>query len=97
MLKSYLSDEEKRIEQGLPALALTPEQTADLVELLKQDELDQSEKLIDIFINKVPAGVDPAAYIKAAFLNDIATKKFTSPLYKSKVCNRIIINHAWWL
>ena len=29
MLKSYLSDEEKRIEQGLPALALNPEQTAE--------------------------------------------------------------------
>ena len=46
MLKLYLSEEEKRTEQGLPALALTPEQTADLVELLKKDELDQSEKLI---------------------------------------------------
>jgi len=64
MLKSYLSDEEKRIEQGLPALALTPEQTAELVEILKKEESDYSEKLIDIFINKVPAGVDPAAYIQ---------------------------------
>ena len=90
MLKSYLSDEEKRIEQGLPALALTPEQTADLVELLKQDELDQSEKLIDIFINKVPAGVDPAAYIKAAFLNDIATKKFTSPYISPKYATELL-------
>ena len=90
MLKSYLSDEEKRIEQGLPALALTPEQTADLVELLKQDELDQSEKLIDIFINKVPAGVDPAAYIKAAFLNDIATKKITSPYISPKYATELL-------
>ena len=53
MLKSYLSDEEKRKEQGLPALALAAEQTAELVELLKKDEIDQSEKLIDIFINKI--------------------------------------------
>jgi aconitate hydratase 2/2-methylisocitrate dehydratase len=90
MLKSYLSDEEKRIEQRLPALALTPEQTADLVELLKQDELDQSEKLIDIFINKVPAGVDQAAYIKAAFLNDIATKKITSPYISSKYATELL-------
>jgi aconitate hydratase 2/2-methylisocitrate dehydratase len=97
MLKSYLSDEEKRIEQGLPALALTAEQTAELVELLKKDEIDQSEKLIDIFINKVPAGVDPAAYIKAAFLNDIATKKNYESLYQCKVRYRIIIYHAWWL
>ena len=90
MLKSYLSEEKKRIEQGLPALALTPEQTADLVELLKKDELDQSEKLIDIFINKVPAGVDPAAYIKAAFLNDIATKKFTSPYISPKYATELL-------
>ena len=36
MLKSYLSDEEKRKDQGLPALALAAEQTAELVELLKK-------------------------------------------------------------
>ena len=79
MLNSYLADEKKRRELGLPALALNPEQTAEIVELLKKSEHEQSEKLIDIFINKVPAGVDPAAYIKAAFLNDIAIKKTTSP------------------
>ena len=90
MLKSYLSDEEKRKEQGLPALALAAEQTAELVELLKKDEIDQSEKLIDIFINKVPAGVDPAAYIKAAFLNDIATKKITSPYISSKYSTELL-------
>ena len=90
MLKSYLSDEEKRIEQGLPALALSGKQTAELVELLKKDEIDKFEKLIDIFINKVPAGVDPAAYIKAAFLNDIATKKITSPYISSKYATELL-------
>ena len=90
MLQSYLLDEEKRKEQGLPALALAAEQTAELVELLKKDEIDQSEKLIDIFINKVPAGVDPAAYIKAAFLNDIATKKITSPYISSKYSTELL-------
>jgi len=79
MLNSYLADEKKRRELGLPALALNPEQTAEIVELLKKSKHEQSEKLIDIFINKVPAGVDPAAYIKAAFLNDIAIKKTASP------------------
>ena len=90
MLQSYLLDEKKRKEQGLPALALAAEQTAELVELLKKDEIDQSDKLIDIFINKVPAGVDPAAYIKAAFLNDIATKKITSPYISSKYSTELL-------
>ena len=79
MLNTYLADEKKRTELGLPALALNPEQTAEIVELLKKSDYEQSEKLVDVFINKVPAGVDPAAYIKAAFLNDIAIKKTTSP------------------
>jgi len=26
---------------------------------------------MDIFENKIPAGVDDAAYVKAAFLNDV--------------------------
>ncbi|MBT5149927.1 MAG: bifunctional aconitate hydratase 2/2-methylisocitrate dehydratase [Nitrosomonadales bacterium] len=90
MLKSYLSDEKKRTEQGLPALALNAEQTAELVDLLKKDQQGQSEKLLEIFINKVPAGVDPAAYIKAAFLNDIAIKKTVSPYINPKQATELL-------
>ena len=80
----------KRTDQGLPSLALTPEQTADLVELLKKNHQEQSKTLIDIFVNKIPAGVDPAAYIKAAFLNDVAIKKTTSPYLRPKYATELL-------
>ena len=90
MLKSYQVEEKKRTDQGLPSLALTPEQTADLVELLKKNHQEQSKTLIDIFVNKIPAGVDPAAYIKAAFLNDVAIKKTTSPYISPKYATELL-------
>ena len=90
MLKSYQVEEKKRTDQGLPSLALTPEQTADLVELLKKNHQEQSKTLIDIFVNKIPAGVDPAAYIKAAFLNDVAIKKTTSPYLRPKYATELL-------
>lgn len=90
MLKSYQVEEKKRTDQGLPSLALTPEQTADLVELLKKNHQEQSKTLIDIFVNKIPAGVDPAAYIKAAFLNDVAIKKTTSPYIRPKYATELL-------
>jgi len=90
MLKSYQAEEKKRTDQGLPSLALTPEQTAELVELLKKNHQEQSRTLIDIFVNKIPAGVDPAAYIKAAFLNDVAIKKTTSPYISPKYATELL-------
>jgi len=90
MLKSYQAEEKKRTDQGLPSLALTPEQTADLVELLKKNHQEQSQTLIDIFVNKIPAGVDPAAYIKAAFLNDVAIKKTISPYISPKYATELL-------
>jgi len=63
--------EERNNEGGLPPLALTPEQVADLVELLKADTVAESEYVLDLFNNKINPGVDDAAYVKAAFLNDV--------------------------
>ena len=62
---------ERENEGGLPPLALTPEQVADLVELLKADTVAESEYVLDLFNNKINPGVDDAAYVKAAFLNDV--------------------------
>ena len=61
----------EREELGVPPLPLTKEQVAQLVELLKEDNIQEEEYLLDLLKNKVPAGVDDAAYVKAAFLNAI--------------------------
>ena len=79
MLEAYKKIEKERAELGISPEPLDAEQTADLVELIKENSGD-GELLLDLLINRVPAGVDDAAYVKAAFLNDIATKKITCDL-----------------
>ena len=67
MLDLYLSDLNERKKQGLPALPLDANQTASLVELLKLDSVENPDLLLDLLENRVPAGVDKAAFIKAGF------------------------------
>jgi len=72
LVEEYKAHTEERAKLGVPPLALlTAEQTAELVELLKADPIVEKEYLLDLLKNKVPAGVDDAAYVKAAFLNAI--------------------------
>ncbi len=63
----------EREELGVPPLPLSAKQVAEVVELLKKGEGDQ-EFLLNLLENRVPPGVDDAAYVKAAFLNDVAKK-----------------------
>jgi aconitate hydratase 2 / 2-methylisocitrate dehydratase len=71
LIANYKAHTEERAALGVPPLALTAEQVAELVELLKASPIADSEYAMDMFENKIPAGVDDAAYVKAAFLNDI--------------------------
>ncbi|KIM08509.1 MAG: hypothetical protein KU28_03720 [Sulfurovum sp. PC08-66] len=71
MIENYKAHTQERAALGVPPLPLTPEQVAQLVELLKASPIVDVEYALDMFENKVPAGVDDAAYVKAAFLNDI--------------------------
>ncbi|WP_415398470.1 bifunctional aconitate hydratase 2/2-methylisocitrate dehydratase [Sulfurimonas sp. CS5] len=70
-LEDYKAHTKERATLGVPPLALTAEQTAELVELLKASPIVEQDYAMDIFVNKIPAGVDDAAYVKAAFLNDV--------------------------
>ena len=80
MLTEYSQHVAERAALGLPPLPLNPEQTAMLVDFLKNPAAGTEATLIDLLENRVPAGVDQAAYIKAAFLADIANGKASSPL-----------------
>ncbi|KIM10366.1 MAG: hypothetical protein KU38_07685 [Sulfurovum sp. FS08-3] len=71
MIEDYKAHTQERAALGVPPLPLTPEQVAQLVELLKASPIVDVDYALDMFENKVPAGVDDAAYVKAAFLNDI--------------------------
>ncbi|QJQ10690.1 bifunctional aconitate hydratase 2/2-methylisocitrate dehydratase [Pseudomonas putida] len=80
MLEAYARHVHQRAEEGLPPLALNAEQTAGLIELLKRPPAGQESTLIDLISQRVPAGVDEAAYVKAAFLAAVARDEAASPL-----------------
>ncbi|MCO1692281.1 bifunctional aconitate hydratase 2/2-methylisocitrate dehydratase, partial [Pseudomonas aeruginosa] len=80
MLESYIQHVKAREKEGLPPLALTAEQTAGLVELLRNPPAFEEPFLLDLLTNCVPPGVDEAAYVKAGFLSAIAKGEDSSPL-----------------
>lgn len=80
MLKAYAAHVQERASEQLPPLPLTAEQVAQLVELLKTPPAGEEKTLLNLLENRIPAGVDQAAYVKAAFLSDIALGKAISPL-----------------
>jgi len=73
LIEDYKKHTEERAKLNVPPLPLNKEQVAELVELLKQDPIPEEEYLLDLLKNRVPGGVDDAAYVKAAFLNAIVT------------------------
>ena len=81
MLEAYRTEVQERAESGefLPK-PLDPEWTAQLVDLLKSPPAGEEEFLLDLIANRVPPGVDEAAYVKAGFLSAIVTGEASSPL-----------------
>ena len=84
MLDAYRKHVEERAQLGTVPLPLSEHQTADLVELLKNPPAGEEEFLMDLLVNRVPAGVDQAAYVKAAFLAAIVKGEAVSPLIDKK-------------
>ena len=80
LLSQYRQHETERTALGLPPLPLNAEQTAQLVELLKAPPAGEAQLLIHLLSERVPAGVDQAAYVKASFLSDVAEGKARSSL-----------------
>ena len=80
MLEAYRKHVEERATEGVPPKPLDADQTAALVELLKNPPAGEEEFLVDLLSNRVPAGVDQAAYVKAGFLAAIAKGEAESPL-----------------
>ena len=80
VLEAYRKHVEERAAEGVPPKPLNPEQVAGLVELLKTPPAGEEEALLDLITNRVPPGVDEAAYVKAGFLSAIAKGEASSPL-----------------
>ena len=72
-LQNYQKHVDERAAQGILPLPLTAVQTAELIELLKNPPVGKEDFLLDLFENRIPAGVDEAAYVKASFLSAVST------------------------
>ena len=80
MLEQYRKHIEERATEGVVPKPISAEQMAALVELIKHPPAGEEEFVLNLLANRVPAGVDEAAYIKASFLSAIANGSENSPI-----------------
>ncbi|MDF7806572.1 bifunctional aconitate hydratase 2/2-methylisocitrate dehydratase [Pontiellaceae bacterium B12219] len=70
--EEYYAHVEERAKEGIPPLALNKEQTAEVIELLKNPPAGKEDELVALITDRVNPGVDPAAQVKAEFLFKVA-------------------------
>ncbi len=80
MLEQYRKLVEERAADGVVPKPLDAEQVAGLVELIKNPPAGEEEFILDLLVNRIPAGVDDAAYVKAGFLAAVAKGEASSPI-----------------
>ncbi len=80
MLEQYRKHVAERAAEGIIPKPLDAEQVAALVELIKQPPTGEEAFILDLLANRVPAGVDEAAYVKAGFLAAVAKGEVGSPI-----------------
>ncbi|WP_375321199.1 bifunctional aconitate hydratase 2/2-methylisocitrate dehydratase [Aliivibrio logei] len=80
MLEAYRKHVEERASEGVVPRPLDAEQVAALVELVKNPPKGEEEFILDLLENRIPPGVDEAAYVKAGFLTAITKGEVASPL-----------------
>jgi aconitate hydratase 2/2-methylisocitrate dehydratase len=80
MLETYRKHVAERALEGVVPKPLDAEQTAALVELIKQPPAGEEAFVLDLLENRIPAGVDEAAYVKAGFLAAVAKGEIRSPI-----------------
>ena len=73
MLEAYRNHVAERAALNIPPKPLNAEQVAELVELLKNPPAGEEDYLLELISNRVPPGVDEAAYVKAGFLSALAS------------------------
>lgn len=90
MLEAYRKQVAERAAEGIPPKPLNAEQVAGLVELLKNPPAGEAEVLLDLITDRVPPGVDEAAYVKAAFLSAILKEEASSPLIDKPLAIKLL-------
>ena len=80
MLEAYRHHVAERAALGIPPLPLSAQQTAEVIELIKAPPAGEEAFLVDLITNRVPAGVDDAAKVKASYLAALAFGTEATPL-----------------
>ncbi|AZQ13106.1 bifunctional aconitate hydratase 2/2-methylisocitrate dehydratase [Shewanella khirikhana] len=84
MLEAYRKHVEERAAEGVVPKPLDAHQVAELVELVKNPPAGEEAFILDLLENRIPPGVDEAAYVKAGFLDAIAKGAATSPILSAE-------------
>ena len=92
MLEEYRKHVEERALEGIPPKPLTAEQVAGLIELIKAPPAGEEVFLLDLLADRVPPGVDEAAYVKAGFLSAIAKGQETCELINRDAAVQLLGN-----
>lgn len=92
MLEAYRKHVEERAAEGVPPKPLSAEQVADLVELLKTPPAGEEDFLLELVSDRVPPGVDEAAYVKAGFLTAIVKGDANSPIISKEAAVQLLGN-----
>ncbi|MCE2680934.1 MAG: bifunctional aconitate hydratase 2/2-methylisocitrate dehydratase [Burkholderiales bacterium] len=90
MLEAYRQHVAERAALGIPPLPLSAQQTAELVDLLKNPPAGEEAFLVDLLTHRVPAGVDDAAKVKAAFLAALSKGTDTCKLVDRKKATELL-------
>ncbi len=90
MLENYRKHVAERADQGVVPKPLDTKQVADLCELFKNPPAGEESTLLDLLENRIPAGVDEAAYVKAGFLFSIAKKETSSPILTPEHASQLL-------
>ncbi len=89
-LADYRAAAAEREALGVPPLPLTAGQTADLTELLAAPPAGEEAVLKHLLSERIPPGVDEAAYVKASWLLAVAKGEATSPLVSGLEAVRLL-------
>ena len=90
MLEQYRQHVAERAAEGIVPKPLDAEQVAALVELLKNPPAGEEAFLLDLLENRIPAGVDEAAYVKAGFLAAVAKGEARSPIVSAEKATELL-------
>ncbi|MBT3643462.1 MAG: bifunctional aconitate hydratase 2/2-methylisocitrate dehydratase [Gammaproteobacteria bacterium] len=90
MLEAYRQHVQERADAGIVPKPLTAEQVHGLTALLTDPPPGEEAFLLELISDRVPAGVDDAAYIKAGYLAAIAKGETASPLINPALATQLL-------